>query len=136
MEKSIRCRLCRSTSVTVNIAVNPNSIESIHNFCQTAGPIVHTGWCSECSKNVGLETMDEDCLLMLCECDTWLSKDSKRIIGVFSDMFRLEEYLRNMLRGGIIEEADIVQLRQHNQTQGREVNYLIETKELNPEYCE
>ena len=72
-------------------------------------------------------------LFVLYECDAWLSRASKDLIGVFTSQ-GLDLYLRNMNKACIISDYCFAMLRQQKQTQGLETNYIIETVTLDPEY--
>ena len=78
--------------------------------------------------------MGNDTVLMFYECDVWHTRSSMNLLGAFSDMLRLEDYLDKMRKDKKITEDDIEELRHSGQTQGKEINYYIDTQILNPEY--
>lgn len=71
---------------------------------------------------------------LLYRTDTWHSHSSMRLVGAFSSRSKLNDYLNRMKRCGELTDYDLQMLAEQNQTQGRETNYLISTKKINPTY--
>lgn len=59
-------------------------------------------------------------------CDAWHSHASKEIVGVFSTK---KIALKNLKK--FLDREDLYDLEQHNQTQGRETNYILESYTIN-----
>jgi hypothetical protein len=72
-------------------------------------------------------------VFILSSCDSWHSCDSFRSIGAFSTLKMLIGYLK---RYDQLSEHDLVQIIAIGQTQGRNVNYFVETLDVNPKYVE
>ena len=70
-------------------------------------------------------------ILVLYSCNTWHSKDSMQLISVFSSKEKLNRYLKGFAALGNLQTRDLIGLMENNQTQGLEVNYLIESVPLN-----
>jgi hypothetical protein len=70
-------------------------------------------------------------IFLLSSCDAWHSHNSMRAIGVFSTLKLLVGYLK---RYDKLTKQDMIQIISIGQTQGREVNYCIETLKVNPKF--
>ena len=70
-------------------------------------------------------------VFILSSCDNWHSHSSFRTVGAFSTLKMLVRFLKNYDN---ITEQDIVQIIAIGQTQGRDVNYCVETLNVNPKY--
>jgi hypothetical protein len=68
-------------------------------------------------------------VFLLYSCDSWHSCDSFRTVGVFSTLKILVRFLKKYDR---LTEQDIVQIIAIGQTQGRQVNYSVETLDVHP----
>lgn len=73
-------------------------------------------------------------ILILYGTDTWLSKESEFIVGVFSCQERLDDYLEGMHTAQILSDYDLQMLRDERQTQGRETNYRVQEEAFDPIY--
>ena len=73
---------------------------------------------------------------LLYTCDAWHSHRSKSLQGIFTDEKAFKQYLEDMRKDkkNKLSREDIQELRQYNQTQGRDLNYLIDIEEINPQY--
>lgn len=72
---------------------------------------------------------------LLFSTDAWHSKESRELIGVFSEREILDEYIYKMRRREKLSDDDIAMLNREDQTQGRDVNLLITNEILNPKYA-
>jgi len=70
-------------------------------------------------------------VFILSSCDSWHSHSSFRTVGAFSTLKMLVGYLKKYDN---IAEQDMVQIIAIGQTQGRKVNYCVETLDVNPKY--
>ena len=68
-------------------------------------------------------------VFVLSSCDSWHSYSSFRTVGAFSTLKILVGYLKKYDK---LTEQDIVQIIAIGQTQGRDVNYCVETLSVNP----
>jgi hypothetical protein len=68
-------------------------------------------------------------VFILSSCDAWHSYSSFRTIGAFSDLETLVRYLKKYDK---VSEYDIEQICSIGQTQGRKMNYIVETLDVNP----
>lgn len=65
--KKVVCKKCGSTDVSVTIAVNPNDITTIAEYCRRDETTITDGWCNRCLDNTELAfTLDEE------PSDPWL----------------------------------------------------------------
>ena len=73
---------------------------------------------------------------LLYTCDAWHSQGSMSLQGIFTDEKAFKQYLDDMRKDkkNKLSREDIQELCQYNQTQGRDLNYLIEIEDLNPSY--
>ena len=73
---------------------------------------------------------------LLYTCDALHSHGSMSLQGIFTDEKAFKQYLEDMRKDkkNNLSREDIQELYQYNQTQGRELNYLIEVEEINPQY--
>lgn len=71
---------------------------------------------------------------ILYSTDAWHSRSSRELLGVFSDLETLDEYIYKMRRKAKLSDEDLAGLNRENQTQGRDTNYLVITEILNPQY--
>lgn len=70
-------------------------------------------------------------LVLLYQTDEHHSTDSKRLIGIFTS----KDYaVKRTKRKFKLKEEHVQELRDMNQTQGREVNYMLEFFERNQFY--
>jgi hypothetical protein len=72
-------------------------------------------------------------VFLLSSCDAWHSHSSFRTVGVFSTLKILVGYLKKYDK---LSKYDIIQILAIGQTQGRKVNYCVETLDVNPKYDE
>ena len=70
-------------------------------------------------------------VLLLSSCDAWHSYSSFRTTGIFSDMKKLIAYLKKKDK---LSTQDINQLSTIRQTQGKQVNYIVEELKVNPKF--
>jgi len=70
-------------------------------------------------------------VLLLSSCDAWHSYQSFRIVGVFSTMQTLVQYLKKY---DSLSRQDMEQLSTIRQTQGSQINYFVEEMEINPKF--
>jgi len=70
-------------------------------------------------------------VFILSSCDSWHSYSSFRMVGTFSTLKMLVGYLKKYDN---IAEQDIVQIIAIGQTQDRNINYCVETLDVNPKY--
>lgn len=77
--------------------------------------------------------MDENAIILFT-CDEWHSHSSKDIIGIFNDEEAYNQYIIDMQNDRKLNKDDVKNLREYQQTQGKDMNYLIETFALNPKY--
>jgi hypothetical protein len=70
-------------------------------------------------------------VFLLSSCDAWHSRSSFRTIGAFSTLKILVQYLKKYDK---LSKSDVIQILAIGQTQGRKVNYCVETLEVNPKY--
>ena len=75
-----------------------------------------------------------DNVIMLYSTDAWHTHNSRELVGVFSNQDELNKYLSKMKRAGKVSDEDMAMLINYNQTQGRDINYLVETEKINPKY--
>lgn len=75
-----------------------------------------------------------DVVIMLYSTDAWHTHSSRELVGVFSSQDELNKYLSKMERADKLTSEDMATLISHNQTQGRDTNYLVETAKINPKY--
>lgn len=77
---------------------------------------------------------NQECLI-LCVCDIHHTKNTQQIISVFTDKKLL---IHNAMKhaeespDGELTPEELDGIMFHNQTQGREYNYIILTEKLNP----
>lgn len=72
-------------------------------------------------------------IYVLFETDAWHSKLSRRFLGIFTDEITLVNTLESSLDAEYnLSECDRNMLLNSHQTQGRDVNYLIESCNVNP----
>lgn len=64
-------------------------------------------------------------VFILFSCDQWHTKKSKYLIGVFSEKHRAVR-AANEFDGYNLTETDLLCLEERNQTQGLEINYIIQ----------
>lgn len=72
-------------------------------------------------------------VFLLYSTDAWHSRASRELIAVFSDREKLDEYIEAMGEEFNLSGNDIAMLLNQDQTQSREVNYLIESETMNPQ---
>ena len=65
-------------------------------------------------------------VFILLSCDAWHSRWSKVNQGVFSTKEKLMKYAKTFL-----DSDDLNDLKEFNQTQGKDTNYSIDTYTLN-----
>lgn len=75
-----------------------------------------------------------DEVIILYSTDAWHTHTSRELVGVFSGQDELNKYLSKMERADKLTNEDMTMLISHNQTQGRDTNYLVETEKINPKY--
>lgn len=75
-----------------------------------------------------------DEVIILYSTDAWHTHSSRELVGVFSGQDELNKYLSKMERADKLTNEDMTMLISHNQTQGRDTNYLVETEKINPKY--
>jgi hypothetical protein len=67
-------------------------------------------------------------IVIVSSADAWHSHSSKEIIGVFRTK---ETAVKRTVKKFKLSEDDRTMLDAHNQTQGRETNYIIDTYPTN-----
>lgn len=72
--------------------------------------------------------------IVLYSTDAWHTHYSRELVGVFSDENKLSDYLLEMKNNHQLTDEDFNTLVNHSQTQGNEINYLVETEIVNPHY--
>lgn len=77
---------------------------------------------------------DKSEILVLYSCDAWHSHKSKNLISVFSSREKLNRYLKGLSALGNLQKNDLESLIATDQTQGLEINYLVESVPLNVLY--
>lgn len=73
-------------------------------------------------------------VILLYSTDAWHSNSSRELVGVFSSTYKLKSYFLKMKKAKQLTDEDLEMLAEHNQTQGNNTNYLIETEKVNPQY--
>lgn len=76
--------------------------------------------------------MDE--AIVLFSCDAWHTHSSKDLVGVFTNKAAYKQYLSDMKDDKKLSTEDLKDMELYQQTQGRDMNYLIELHEINPKY--
>lgn len=75
-----------------------------------------------------------DELIMLYSTDAWHTHTSRKLVGVFSDQDKYSNYLSEMKKDHQLTDEDFNALVNQSQTQGNEINYLVEIKQINSQY--
>lgn len=71
---------------------------------------------------------------ILYSCNAWHEHSSKRLLGVFTRPAMLDKFLIAMKKRSLINDNDMDMLLEHFQTQGKNINYMIEMEDLNPKF--
>lgn len=78
--------------------------------------------------------MEENEVILFYSSNAWHNYGSMDLEAVFTDQKAYARYLQDMRKDGQLSAGDIRQLEEINRTQGRELNYMMVTEELNPAY--
>ena len=73
-------------------------------------------------------------VVLLYESDAWLMKSSMVLLGVFESMVIALNALNVDLKDNgknVLSEEDCKQLLENGQTQGKEINYYFDVRDLN-----
>ena len=63
--KEFKCKKCGSVDITMTIALNPNSIETVNKFFSVS-PVTSEGWCNKCKGKCSVEIIEMSSSYLHC----------------------------------------------------------------------